>query len=405
MTSNEFGLVFTPANIGTVEIPNRLVRSATHDCRATEDGFVTDALVKVYERLARGGVGLTISGMSMVREDGNQTAKMLGNYTDDHLDGLTRLAGMYHDIVQETGNKSKFFLQIGHCGRQSSPHGYAGEIVSSSPTENRATHTIAKALTIDEISDMALCFAEAAKRAKVAGFDGVQFHGAHGYLITQFYSPFMNKRTDEYGGIPERRAKFVLQLLEECRKKVGNQFPICLKMNGSDRIAGGLEVNEASQLATIFGRAGFDALEISAYIWECIIFDKPKSVPPESQRKVRERNMEGYNLELAKRIKSILVEEVDRKVPVMLVGGLYHYETIRSILSETPIEFCALSRPLISQPNLPNLWKKGPPFPEAECVHCNLCSNEFLTRGGKSVGVRCVWKEKKRKRKKQKSGS
>jgi len=403
LTEDTFGVVFTPAKIGNVEIPNRLVRSATHDCRATNDGFVTDALVKVYDKLARGGAGLTISGMSMVREDGNQTAKMLGNYSDDHLDGLTQLAGTYHDVVKEIGSKSKFFLQIGHAGRQTSPHGYPGEMISSSPTKNPATLKIAKAMTIDEITDIAICFAEAVKRAKVAGFDGVQFHGAHGYLITQFYSPYMNKRTDEYGGTPEKRAKFVVRLLEDCRQKVGNQFPISLKMNGSDRIAGGLEVDEAAHLATIFGEAGFDSLEISAYIWECIIYDSPKSIPPESQRKVRERNMEGYNLELARTIKSELLERVEKKVPLILVGGLYRYETIRTILNETSIEFCSLSRPFISQPNLPNLWQKGPPFPEADCVHCNLCAQDFLHRGGKSKGVRCIWKEKQRKKKKVKS--
>ena len=387
------GRVFSPAKIGNLEIPNRLVRSATYECRATEEGFVTADILKVYEELARGGVGLTITGMTYVREDGCQLPKMIGNYSDDHIEGLSQIAGRYHDIVNENGSYSKIFLQIGHSGRQISFGGYAGETISSSALEEKIHKRTPRALTIEEIAEIAVCFGEAARRVKIAGFDGVQFHGAHGYLITQFYSPFMNKRTDAYGGSPENRIKFVLQLLKESRKRVGNHFPICLKMNGSDRIEGGLEVDEAAYLATILAEAGFDALEISSYIWEAGMLEKVVSLPPESQRKIRERNLEAFNLDLAKRIKDALIE--NKNIPIILVGGLFRYETIRAILETTIIEFCALSRPLICQPELPTLWRNGPPFPEAECVHCNLCTKDFLAHGLNCKGVRCINREKK----------
>ncbi len=397
MAETDFGCVFTPAKIGNVEIANRLVRSATYTCRATVTGFVTDDLVRVYEDLARGGVGLTITGMSYIREDGRQLPKMLGSYSDEHIEGLTRLAGAYHDMANETGNHSKIFLQLGHAGRQVFPTGFPGELISSSPIEDKASKKVPKELTIEEILEVAECFGAAAKRAKQASFDGIQFHGAHGYLITQFYSPFMNKRTDAYGGSPENRAKFVLRLLEACRKKVGAQFPITLKMNGSDRIPGGLEVDEATYLARTFAKAGFDALEISSYIWETLIYDKVKSLPPESQTKLRTRGLEAYNLEYAQKIKNTL-RDFGNNIPIILVGGLYRFETINSILQGT-IDFCSLSRPFICQPDLPLLWQTGPPFAEAECIHCNLCTHDFMVHGEGCKGVRCIKKERKKAKK------
>lgn len=388
MVKNEHGLVFTAAKIGNIEIPNRLVRSATYECRATEDGFVTDDLIKVYEGLARGGVGLTITGMSYIREDGCQLPKMIANYSDDHIEGLSQISGRYHDIVDEIGSHSKIFLQIGHAGRQISFGGYTGETISSFPLEEKIHKRTPKALSIEEIAEIATCFGEASRRAKIAGFDGIQFHGAHGYLITQFYSPFMNKRTDAYGSTPENRIKFVIDLLKESRKRVGKTFPICLKMNGSDRIQGGLQVSEAAHLATLLAGEGFDALEISSYIWEAGMQEKLISLPPESQRKIRERNLEAFNLDLAIKIKDAV------NIPIILVGGLYRFETIRTILETTPIEFCALSRPLISQPDLPNLWQRGPEYPEADCIHCNLCTKDFLDHGVHCKGVRCINKER-----------
>jgi 2,4-dienoyl-CoA reductase-like NADH-dependent reductase (Old Yellow Enzyme family) len=391
---NDFGLVFTPARIAKLEIPNRLVRSATYESRATEEGFVTDDLIQFYESLAHGGIGLTITGMSYVRSDGNQLTKMIGSYSDKYLDGLTRLAGAYHDKANELTNNSKIFLQIGHCGSQAAISGYQGELISSSMRKDLVLKRVVKSATSVDIHNLAENFGDAAKRAKAAGFDGIQFHGAHGYLITQFYSPFLNKRTDEYGGSPENRAKLVLELVEQCRKRVGNAYPITMKMNGADYVPGGLEVEEAAYLATIFAEAGLDALEISSYIWDSLMHIKYKAMPPEAQTNLRKRGLEAYNLGLAAKIKNVLNEKNEKNIPIILIGGLYRFETIRKILNDELIEFCSLSRPLIRQPDLPAIWQGGPPFPEAECVHCNLCTHDFMVYGAKCKGVRCIKKER-----------
>ncbi|MFX1445237.1 MAG: NADH:flavin oxidoreductase [Promethearchaeota archaeon] len=403
MANTELGLVFSSAKIGNVEIPNRLVRSATYQNKSTEDGFVTDKLIKTYNELAKGGVGLTITGFTIVRKDGRVLPNMLGIYSDEYIDGLSKLAGNYHDSAGEIGVDSKIFLQVGHGGVEITHWGWEGDLVSSSAVESDILQKTAIPLPQDEILELAEVIGEATNRAKKAGFDGVQYHGAHGYLITQFYSPYMNHRDDSYGGSIENRARFVLDILKASRKKVGNNFPISMKMNGSDRIEGGLDVKEAAKLASILAKSGFDMLEISSYIWDAGRLEKPVSLPPESQKDIRQRGLEAFNLNLAKEIKEHLSKDPTIDIPITLVGGLYRFETIRNIIEKEGIDFCAMSRPLIRQPDLPSIWNKGPPFPEAECVHCNLCTNDFLVRGPRSKGVRCIQKEKEEiKKKKQK---
>lgn len=400
MGNIELGSVFSPAKIGIIEIPNRLVRSATYQNKGTDDGIVTDKIIKTYNELARGGVGLTITGKTVVRKDGRVLPNMLSIYSDEHIDGLSRLAGNYHDSAGEIGVDSKIFLQIGHGGVEITHWGWEGDIISSSAVESDILLKTAIPLSPDEILQLAEIFGEATNRAKKAGFDGVQYHGAHGYLITQFYSPYMNHRDDNYGGSTENRARFVLDILKASRKKVGNSFPISMKMNGSDRIEGGLDVKEAAKLASIFAKSGFDMLEISSYIWEAGRQETPISLPPESQKDIRQRGLEAFNLNLAKEIKENLKNDPSTNIPITLVGGLYRFETIRNIIDNEEIDFCAMSRPLIRQPDLPSIWKNGAPFPEAECIHCNLCTKDFLVRGPRSKGVRCIKKEKEDRKKK-----
>ncbi len=386
--------VYTPGKIGSVVIPNRLVRSATYESKATEDGFVTDELLELYTGFARGGVGLTITGVSNVREDGRQLSKMVGNYSDDYLEGLSRIAGAYHDVTKEEGNNSKIFLQVGHSGSHITHWGWPGEVVSSCDLEYELTHKKPNPLSIDDIAEIVELYGEAAIRGKKAGFDGVQFHGAHGYLITQFYSPYLNRRNDEYGGSTENRARFMLEIIKSSRQKVGGDFPLCLKMNGSDRLEGGVDGEEAAKLGLLFAQAGIDSLEISSYIHKAGTFEKPASLPPESQRDIRQRNREAFNLPEAKKIKGELMKNPNTDIPIILVGGIYRIETINDIIENEGIDFCSLARPLIREQNLPKKWSKGPPYKEADCIHCNNCLRDALVRGPKSKGIRCIVKEK-----------
>ena len=393
--------VYSPGKIGNVEIPNRLVRSATYESRATVDGHITDELINLYGEFARGGIGLTITGVTNVREDGRQLSLMVGNYSDEYLEDLSRVAGTYHDVVKEEGNNSKIFLQIGHSGSHITQWGWPGEVISSCDLEYELTHKNPKPLNIDEIAEIVDLYSEAAHRGKKAGYDGVQFHGAHGYLITQFYSPYLNRRKDEYGGSTENRARFMLEIIKASREKVDKDFPLCLKMNGSDRLDGGVDVEEAVKLGIIFAQAGIDSLEISSYIHKAGTLERPASLPPESQRDIRERNREAFNLPLAKKIKEALKKKPNTDIPIILVGGLYRFEPIRDIIEKDGIDFCSMARPLIREPGLPKEWSKGPPYKEADCVHCNDCLRDSLIRGPKSKGIRCIRKEKEERKKKK----
>jgi len=393
--------VYSPGKIGNVEIPNRLVRSASYESRATVDGHVTDKLIQFYAELARGGVGMTITGVSNVRQDGRQLALMIGNYSDEYIEGLSRIAGTYHDVAKEEGHHSKIFLQVGHSGNYITHWGWEGELVSSCDLEDDLSHKKGRTLSIDEIAEIVELFSEAAYRGKKAGFDGVQFHGAHGYLITQFYSPYLNRRNDEYGGSTENRARFMLEIIKASRQKVGRDFPLCLKMNGSDRLEGGINAEEAARLGLLFAQEGIDCLEISSYILKAGTLERPSSLPPESRRRVRKRKIEAYNLPFAKKIKEELKKNPTTDIPIILVGGLYRFEPIRNIIENEGIDFCSMSRPLIREPDLPKTWSNGPPYKEADCIHCNNCLSDALVKGPKCEGIRCIMKENEEVKKKR----
>jgi len=358
-------------------------------------------LLRFYTELAKGGVGLTITGVANIREDGRQLALMVGNYSEEYLDGLSRIAGTYHDVVKEEGNNSKIFLQVGHSGSHLTQWGWPGEVISSCDLIYELTHKYPNPLSVDEIAEIIRLYGEAANRGKKAGFDGVQFHGAHGYLITQFYSPYLNRRNDGYSGSTENRARFMLEIIKTSREKVGKNFPLCLKMNGSDRLEGGIDAEEAAKLGLLFAQAGIDALEISSYIHKAGTLEKPASLPPESQRDIRQRNREAFNLLEAKKIKEELMKNSNTDIPLILVGGLYRFDTITDIIKNDGIEFCSMARPLIREPGLPKEWSKGPPYKEADCIHCNNCLRDALVRGPKCKGIRCIVKEKEEKKKKR----
>ena len=325
---------------------------------------------------------------------------MIGNYSDAYREGLSRLAGTYHDVAKEEGNDSRIFLQVGHSGNYVTHWGWPGELVSSCDLEDDLTHKKGRSLSIDEIAEIVELYGEAAYRGKKTGFDGVQFHGAHGYLITQFLSPYLNRRKDEYGGTTENRARFMLEIIKASRVKVGKDFPLCLKMNGSDRLEGGLDIEEAAKFGLYFAQAGINSLEISSYILKAGTLERPSSLPPESRRKVRKRGIEAYNLPFAKKIKEELKKNPITDIPIILVGGLYRFESIRNIIENNGIDFCSMSRPLIREPDLPRKWSKGPPYKEADCIHCNSCLSVALAKGPKCKGIRCIAKEKEEIKKK-----
>jgi 2,4-dienoyl-CoA reductase-like NADH-dependent reductase (Old Yellow Enzyme family) len=367
-----------PMKIGNLKIKNRFVRSATYEGMAHE-GHVTDKHVELYKDLAEGGVGLIITGYTYVQKSGIAFAEKMGIHNDELISGLRRIA----DIVHEHSEDCKIALQLVHCGRQSRP---LKNTLAPSAVLEKLTNKMPKEMSTEEIGETIEAFAQGVRRAKEAGFDAVQLHGAHGYLISEFLSPYTNKRTDEYGGSTENRFRFVEEIYKRSVELVGKDFPILIKINGDDFLDGGVTVEESKNIASKLSKLGFAAIEVSGGMWETVKRSKKElgwkpTFIPESRMFVGTKNEVAYNLPSAKEIKKVI------DVPLILVGGINSLDLVEQILAEGSADFVSLCRPLIREPALPNRWLKGIGESKVECIYCNGCMSSLMT-----TGLRCVKK-------------
>ncbi len=373
-------LVFEPEEIGGMVVKNRLVRSATYEGMASEDGSVTGELVELYKTLAEGGVGLIITGYAYVQPSGKPLPRQTGIDRDDLIPGLRKIA----ETVHEHGNGCKVAIQLVHCGRQSF---FLEKTVAPSAVLDPLSSNMPREMTIEEIEETIEAFAEAARRVKEAGFDAVQLHAAHGYLLSQFLSPHTNRRTDEYGGSTENRIKIVEDIYKRTVEKTGKDFPILIKMNVDDFLEGGINLDESRKIAQRLSKIGFAAIETSGGMDETAIRDKEElgwtpAYPSFCRTNIRSKDKEAYHLPYAREIKKVI------DVPLILVGGIRSLDVIEKILAEGSADFAALSRPLIREPDLPNRWLKGIGGPTADCISCNGCVGSLV-----EGGVRCIHKE------------
>ncbi len=365
-------LVFEPKEIGGMVIKNRLVRSATTEGMASEDGSVTDKLVELYKILAEGGVGLIITGYAYVQPSGKALPRQTGIYRDDLIPGWRKIA----ETVHEHGDGCKVAMQLVHCGRQSWS---LEETMAPSVVFEPVVNKMPREMTVEEIEETIEAFAEAARRAKEAGFDAVQLHAAHGYLLSQFLSPYTNRRTDEYGGSTENRIKIVEDIYKRTVEKVGKDFPIMIKMNVDDFLEGGINLNESRKIAERLSKIGFAAIETSGGMDETAT----RSIDLVASRtKIRSKDKEAYFLPYAREVKKVI------DIPLILVGGIRSLDVIEKILAEGSADFAALCRPLIREPDLPNRWLKGIGGLTADCISCNACLGSLV-----EGGVRCIQKE------------
>jgi len=344
--------LFTPKNIGNMVVPNRIVRSATGESMAAPDGAVTDELVRVYENLAKGGVGLIITGHTYVADSGKASKGMTGLQKDENVPGWRSIVDLVH------GHGSKIVMQLNHAGRQTSAD-LAGETpLAPSAVLNKANDVTPREVSHEEVRQLIEAYGEAARRAKEAGFDGVQIHSAHGYLISQFISPYTNRREDEWGGSEENRAKFLMEVYRKMRGTLGDDYPLLIKLNAEDFIEGGLTVDMSVQIAKWLVAVGIEAIEISAGMAE--------TASKIIRRHIKAPSAEAYFRPYCERFR----KEVD--VPLICVAGLRTREVMEQILDDDVADFVSLCRPLIREPDLPNKIKGG--ADGAECTSCNACT-------------------------------
>ncbi|WP_202320169.1 NADH:flavin oxidoreductase [Archaeoglobus neptunius] len=349
-------LLFTPVETENLRMKNRLVRSATAESMATKEGFVTDEMVELYKKLAEGGAGTVITGYMFVSEEGRASYKMTGISEDRHVDGLKKLVS----TVKKADRSVVFVAQLAHAGRQTfiSP-------VAPSAVKDPFTGIEPREMTGEDIERVIDDFVNAALRAEKAGFDAVQLHAAHGYLLSEFISPHTNRRKDEYG---RERAKILLDIFEGIRGK--SRIPVMIKMNACDFVPGGLEVGEAVRIAKLLDDIGFEAIEVSGGMYESIYHQRYNVV----SQKVG-KSGEAYFRDYAFRIKEAV------NIPVMVVGGVRSLDVAESLLEK--VEFVSMSRPLIRDPFLPRKMMAGE-ADRSDCKSCNLCLTAIFE--GKPLG-------------------
>ena len=327
---------------------------------------MTDPLTEVLVRLAMGGTGLIITGHTFVNAEGRALARQLGVHEDRLIPGLGRMV----DAVHAVGGR--IALQLAHAGLWAAVHLTGLEALGPSVAETEKG-PLGRAMTAREIREASLAFARGAARARAAGFDAVQLHGAHGYLIHQFLSPRVNRRTDGYGGEVENRARFVLEVVEAIRAEAGPDFPLFIKLNSEDFLPGGFSVEDMLRVSTMLERAGVDCIEMSGGT-----FLSGSNVPSRKGR-TRPGEPEAYYEAAAKRYKERIA------TPLALVGGIRNIETAEGLVGNGVTDLISLCRPLIREPDLVNRWRSGERRP-ARCVSDNGC----FKPGFEGRGVHCV---------------
>jgi 2,4-dienoyl-CoA reductase-like NADH-dependent reductase (Old Yellow Enzyme family) len=360
--------LFEETRLNGMTLKNRFVRSATWEGMATEDGFATRKLIDLMEELAGGEIGLIISGHAYVEPRGQASPNQLGAYDDAQIPGLTEMAKAVH---QKGG---KIVLQIAHAGCHALLKKTGRTPVSPSVMKDKDGNAFSREMTKEDVQNIVSAMGRAAKRAMNAGFDGVQIHAAHGYLLSQFLSPFYNHRTDEYGGSVENRARAVFETAAAVRSAVGKEIPILIKMNSEDFIEGGMTVDDMLETAALLEKSAIDAVELSGGIQ----YSKPKQSPVRTVR-IDTPEKEVFYRRAAERFSASV------NLPLILVGGIRSFSVAQQLVEEKTADYIAMSRPLIREPDLVAKWKAGDRKRSA-CISDNQCFRP--ARDGR--GVFCV---------------
>ncbi|WP_154140129.1 NADH:flavin oxidoreductase [Photobacterium damselae] len=363
-------ILFTESRLGNMTLKNRFVRSATWENMATEDGHMTEKLYDIYEELAQGEVGLIVTGYANIVEEEKPNAGMMGMYNDSFIDEYKKLTDLVHRY------DSKIVMQLAYGGTKTTYNVGERVIFAPSAVAEKGTNTLGKAMTQDEIDYIVQAFAQAARRAQESGFDGIEIHAAHTYLINQFLSPYYNQRTDQYGGSLENRMRFLVEIIQETRKLVGNDFPILVKLTATEFFEGGQTFEETRIICKKLEQLGVDGIIVSG------------NIHGKADTMVGEKH-DGYTIEAEgyfHQYGQVISQEVS--IPVITVGGLSDFSAIEEIANTTNIQYFALSRPLLAEPQLIKRWKDG----NIEPVDCERCSKCRTRRGNFCV----IYKKRKK---------
>ncbi len=351
--SKLFPHVFAPGKIGNLTLKNRVVKAPQSSGMSNMDGTVSERLVRYYRDQAAGGAGLIVVEYAYVDDIGAKSAHChLGISSNEHIPGLAWLA----ENIREMGSVPG--IQIEHCGRQK----FLGTQPICAPSalpwpklwDQYGVQAVPHVLTIEEIQDIVHAFGDSALRAKEAGFELVEIHGAHGYLLTNFFSPHTNHRTDLYGGSLENRMRIYIEIVRDVRKKVGPDFPVTIRLSGTDYEPDGFPIEDTIELAKVLEREGIDAFHISGGDHHTMIHQ----VSPMAMSIC-------HNTWAAEAIKKVV------SVPVIASGSITLPEYAEEIIASGKGDFVGLGRPLWADPEWPNKAAADHPEDIRPCIRCN----------------------------------
>lgn len=352
-------ILFEPYRIRNMHIRNRFMRSATTSYWADEEGVVRDTHVRLYRGLAEGGVGLIVKGHLYVADNGKAHQGMAGISSDRHIPMLRKLT----DAVHREGGS--IVAQINHAGVVHKPD-------RAGPSAYGEEGWTAREMTVDEIEAAVEAYGDAAERAMQAGFDGVQIHGAHGYLVSQFLSRRVNRRADGWGGSPENRMRFLVEVYDEVRGRVGNE-PVLVKLNCDDFSSDGFTVEDSVGVAVAIAERGIDLIEVSG-----------GGRGRQEELRARARHSDPAYAELAFAGHASKIRDATRPTPMALVYGFRRLETMRKAVDTGLTDMVSMSRPFIREPDLVRRLQAGQR--EVSCTRCDACSGDDVF--GKTM-LRC----------------
>jgi 2,4-dienoyl-CoA reductase-like NADH-dependent reductase (Old Yellow Enzyme family) len=340
--------LFQPGRIGKLELKNRIVMAAMGTGYCHHDGYVLDEYIAFMEERAKGGTGLLMTGVTRILSEVGMRPGSMGIYDDKLIPGLRELTDVVHK------HDAKIFMQLHHSGTRTSEETRA--VIPSAPSAvlHFRTGVVPRALTLLEIKHLIEAYGQGARRAKEAGFDGVEVHGGHGYLICQFLSRRANRRDDQYGGSVANRARFPCDIMREIRRVCGADFPIIFRFSATEYVDGGTDLKDSLEQVPLFVEAGADALHVSAGSDEALQWVTPDfNEPP------------ACLTYLAEAVKKIT------KVPVIAVGKLGDPVVANQVLEDGVADFVAIGRPLLADAYLPKKAQEGRLDDIMLCIYCN----------------------------------
>lgn len=359
--------IFQSASIGTLHVKNRLFMAPMGTRLASEVGGVTQRQIDYYAERAKGGVGTIITEVTCVDYPIGVTGPTnLCLHDHGYIAGHNELVEAVHTYG------AKIISQLVHAGRQTRPASIKGmQPVAPSAIPCKFINAMPRELTTGETEEIVAKFIEAAVRVKTAGYDGVELHGAHGYLIAQFMSAASNHRKDRYGGDLLGRMSFPLEIIRGVRKEVGPDFPLLFRFSAEEFVEGGRDLEESKQVARILEEAGVDVLDVSAGAYESM----PTMIEPMSYA-------QGWKIYLAESIKKVV------KIPVIGVGAIRTPEVAEGILRDGSADFISLGRALLADPYWPRKAREGREKEIIPCISCNVgCIGERIFR---NLHIRCA---------------